>query len=210
MGPGAFCDKLCTIGKDGDSAKREWRPPLAVVANALTLFRILSLPLIVVLVLRADNGTSLAATVIFLLAALTDFLDGQIARRAGAVTELGRVIDPLADRILISGTIIALAISGVLPVLGVILVATRDFFMIIGYKMLQKKGVTLQVSFLGKAYTALFMAAIVIAMAGVEPGGVRLGWWLFWLGVAGSLLTGVLYTLKGIAMAGRRDPVRQG
>lgn len=171
---------------------------LASLANLLTALRIVAAPLIIVLVLTADNGASTGALVVFIVAAVTDFLDGLIARRTSSVTDLGKKIDPLADRILISGTIIALAIAGVLPAAGVILVAARDFFLIIGYKLLQGRGVVLSVSYLGKSYTALFMVAIVVAMAGFEPGGIRLGWWLFWLGVAGSLVTGVMYTLAGL------------
>lgn len=169
------------------------------VANLLTLIRFFAAPVVIVLILRAEKGSSALALVIFMVAALTDLFDGMVARRTGSVTELGKKMDPLADRILISGTIIALAIAGVLPAIGVILVATRDFLMIFGYKLLQRQGVVLRVSLLGKSYTALFMVAIVVAMAGFEPGGIRLGWWLFWPGVAGSLVTGVMYIVNGMA-----------
>lgn len=152
-----------------------------------------------ILILKAENGASTVALVVFAAAAFTDFLDGVIARRTDSITDLGRKIDPLADRLLISCTIIALAIAGVLPAIGVILVAARDLFMIIGYKLLQRRGVAVRVSFLGKTYTALFMVAIVVAMLGFEPGGFRLGWWLFWLGVAGSLITGIGYALSGLS-----------
>jgi len=163
------------------------------------LIRVLVLPVIVFLVLGSKDGSSTAATVVFLLAAATDCLDGQLARRTGAVTDLGKKLDPLADRIFISGTIAALTIAGVLPWLGVSLVIVRDIFMIFGYKVLAGRGVTLRVSFLGKAYTALLMIAIVLAMAGIEVGGIRIGLWMFWAGVAGSLVTGAVYTIKGIS-----------
>lgn len=158
----------------------------------------LAAPAIIVLVLTADNGSSAAALVLFVAAALTDFLDGLVARTSGSVTELGRRLDPLADRILISGTIVALAVAGLLPVLGVFLVVARDFFLIIGYKLLQRRGIVLRVSLAGKSYTALFMVAIIVAIAGFEPSGVRLGWWLFWIGVAGSLATGAAYSVAGL------------
>lgn len=159
----------------------------------------------VILVLRSDDGSSIPATAIFIAAAITDLLDGLIARKTHSVTELGRRLDPFADRLFISGTIIALAIAGVLPLAGVILVATRDFFMIIGYKMLQRRGITLRVSLLGKAYTALFMIAIVISMAGIQPAGYRVGWWLFWVGVTGSIITGIAYTVNALSRLGRPE-----
>lgn len=179
---------------------------LATFANLLTLLRILAVPAIVIFILRSGDGSSMAALAIFIAAAFTDFLDGLIARSTGSISELGKKIDPFADRLLISGTIIALAIMGVLPAIGVFLVAARDLYIVIGYKVLQRRGITLRVSLLGKAYTALFMIAIVAAMAGIEPAGVRLGWWLFWIGVAGSLITGVAYTVRGLASIRRQKP----
>lgn len=177
---------------------------LATLANLLTLLRIIAVPVVVVLILRSDDGSSPVALALFIAAACTDFLDGLIARSTGSISELGKKIDPFADRLLISGTIIALAIAGVLPAIGVFLVAARDLFIIIGYKVLQRRGVTLRVSLLGKAYTALFMVAIVVAMAGFEPAGIRIGWWLFWAGVAGSLITGSIYTARGLSRVRRR------
>lgn len=168
---------------------------LRVAANALTLSRILAVPAIVYLVLQSEDGSSTAATIIVTLAALTDFLDGRLARATGTVSEFGRVFDPLADRIFISCTIAALTLIQInpLPMIGVALVIGRDIFMILGYKILGVRGVKLRVTFLGKIYTAIFMAAILFRLA---------GWWpwefLFWLGVAGSILTGAIYTLKGL------------
>ena len=173
---------------------------LAKAANALTLLRILAVPMIVFLVLRSEDGSSTAATVIFTAAAATDFLDGRLARATGTVSEFGRIFDPLADRIFISGTIGALTIAGRLPLIGVAMVVGRDIFMILGYKVLGARGIKLRVSFLGKTYTAIFMLAIVLSMADWGP------WWLlFWAGVAGSILTGAIYMLKGLSWLTRVD-----
>jgi CDP-diacylglycerol--glycerol-3-phosphate 3-phosphatidyltransferase len=156
--------------------------------------RILAVPVIVYLILRSGDGSSTAATIIFAAAAFTDFLDGRLARATGTVSEFGRILDPLADRIFISGTIAVLTIAGRLPLIGVALVIGRDIFMILGYKVLGARGVKLQVTFLGKAYTAIFMLAIVLSRAIWGP------WeFLFWVGVAGSLMTGIIYMLKGLA-----------
>jgi CDP-diacylglycerol--glycerol-3-phosphate 3-phosphatidyltransferase len=175
------------------------------------LLRILAVPVIVILLLWPEPGPSTAATAVFLVAALTDFLDGQLARRAGAVTEFGKKLDPLADRLFISGTILALTVAGVLPLVGVILVVARDIFMIVGYKVAEARGARLRVSFFGKAYTAVLMVAIVLAMAGIEINGLQVGLWLFWAGVAGSLLSGVAYAigvisqLRGMKVARQAD-----
>ncbi|MHB1390370.1 MAG: CDP-alcohol phosphatidyltransferase family protein [Thermoleophilia bacterium] len=173
---------------------------LFTLANGFTVLRIIALPFIVVLVLRSADGSSGAATVIFMIAAWTDFFDGFIARRTGTVTDIGRMLDPLADRLFISGTIIALAIAGVLPWQGVIIVTARDILMLFGYKLLLARGGAPQVSLLGKSYTALFMLAIAVCMVGFEPGGLRVGWWLFWAGVTGSIVTGIAYALQGLKL----------
>jgi len=172
-----------------------------VIANLLTLSRILAAPVIMYLVLRSEDGSSTTATMIFAVAAFTDFLDGRFARATGTVSELGKVLDPLADRIFISGTIAALTIAGRLPLWGVALVVGRDIFMILGYKVLSRRGVRLRVTFLGKVYTAIFMLAIVLSMIDWGP------WlFLFWVGVAGSLLTGLMYMLKGLSRLTRVTP----
>jgi CDP-diacylglycerol--glycerol-3-phosphate 3-phosphatidyltransferase len=151
------------------------------------------------MLVRSGDGTSAAATVIFVAAALTDFLDGLMARRTATVTELGRVLDPLADRLLIGATVISLTIVGALPVVGVALVVARDIFLVIGYKLLERRRVVIRVSMIGKSYTALFMVAIVATMAGIELAGINLGLVLFWLSVAGSLLSGAGYVARGLS-----------
>lgn len=187
------------------SDKGKWATP----ANLLSLSRIVAVPFIFYLLVTADDGSSRAATVIFIVAGLTDFLDGLFARTTGSVTELGKVIDPAADRILISSTIIALTISGSLPIIGVALVVARDILMILGYKAIERRGVTMRVSLLGKGYTALFMAAIVAVMAGIEVGERDIGLWMFWASVVGSILSGISYTARGIVLARARAAARE-
>ncbi|MBI5870418.1 MAG: CDP-alcohol phosphatidyltransferase family protein [Actinobacteria bacterium] len=167
---------------------------MATAANALTLIRLLAVPAIVVLVLRADGGSSMAATIIFAAAALTDFLDGRLARATGTVTEFGRVFDPFVDRVFICGTVLALTLAGRLPWQGVALLVGRDIFMILGYKVLGTQEIKLRVTFLGKTYTAVLMAAVLMCLADLGPWLI-----LFWIGVAGSLVTGAMYAVKGLA-----------
>ncbi len=147
---------------------------------------------------------------VFLLAALTDFLDGQLARRTGSVSEAGKVLDPLADRILIGAAVIALTTRGLLPLAGVVLVVSRDIILLFGYKLLERRGIVIRVSWLGKSYTAILMAAIVAVMAGLAPAGHDIGLWLFWLGVAGSLLSGAVYALEGTSRVRAGSRIRPG
>jgi len=150
--------------------------------------------LIVFLVLRGDDGSNVAASLVFAAAAITDFLDGYLARATDTVTEFGRVFDPFVDRIFICATVAALTLAGRLPWQGVALLVGRDIFMILGYKILGMQDIKLRVTFLGKAYTAVLMAAILFCLADIGP------WlYMFWIGVAGSLITGAMYAAKGLA-----------
>lgn len=180
---------------------------LATFANALSFSRMLAVPFIIILLLVSEEGSSTAATIVFILAALTDLLDGILARRTGTVTALGKVIDPLADRTLIGGTVITLAVVGSLPAFGVAIVVARDIFLLIGYKALERRGVILHVSMLGKIYTAIFMFAIVAAMAGARIGEIDIGLWLFWMSVAGSLVSAITYSMKGLSLLKARRAV---
>jgi CDP-diacylglycerol--glycerol-3-phosphate 3-phosphatidyltransferase len=180
---------------------------LTTPANLLSLSRIVATPFIFYLIVTSDDGSGGFVTVLFLLAAFTDFLDGMFARSTDTVTEFGKVLDPVADRILISGTIIALTIAGALPIIGVVLVVARDVLLVIGYKAIERRGLTVRVSLLGKSYTALFMLAIIMIMGGIEPGGHQVGLWLFWISVIGSLVSGVSYMARAIIMLRARDAV---
>lgn len=173
---------------------------LATPANILSASRIVAAPIIFYLIATAQDGTSNAATALFVAAAMTDFFDGMFARTTGSVTPLGKVLDPAADRILIGSTIVALTVYGPLPLIGVALAVTRDILMVIGYKAIERLGVSMRVSLLGKTYTALFMSAIVLTMAGAEAGGHEIGLWLFWISVGGSMLSAVNYTARGLVI----------
>src|ERR687885_2557389 len=81
------------------------------VPNALSLLRLFMVPIVVVLLLGGADGLAAA---LFVLAALTDFLDGRLARRVGP-TRLGRILDPVADRLMLSSVAVLLALRGLLP-----------------------------------------------------------------------------------------------
>src|SRR5215213_6260631 len=85
------------------------------VPNALSLVRLLMVPVVVALLLARSDGLAAA---FFVLAAITDFLDGKLARRAGP-TRLGQILDPVADRLMLSSVAVVLAIRGLLPVWAV-------------------------------------------------------------------------------------------
>ena len=151
--------------------------------NALTCARLLAVPVVLALLVA---GSEAWAAVLFVAAALTDFLDGRLARRRGGASRLGALLDPLADRLMISGVAVVLAVKGLLPALLVALLVGRDALALVGGILLRAK---MRVNKMGKAATALLMvaAAVVIFRPGL-PGEI-----LFYAGVGLSLVSGLLY-----------------
>ncbi len=98
------------------------------IANKLTVFRILLVPVVVAfLALENLPYRFLAAFAIFILASYTDHLDGKIARKSGLITDFGKIMDPLADKILISCIMIYLSYLRMIPVLAVVIIIAREF-----------------------------------------------------------------------------------
>jgi CDP-diacylglycerol--glycerol-3-phosphate 3-phosphatidyltransferase len=95
--------------------------------NALSLFRIFLVPFLVVVLLTKFDGREIVALAIFLIATATDFLDGYLARRRGQITKLGTLLDPIADKLLISAAFISLVEVGLVPAWMVVVVVAREF-----------------------------------------------------------------------------------
>jgi CDP-diacylglycerol--glycerol-3-phosphate 3-phosphatidyltransferase len=171
------------------------------MANILTIFRLLLVPVFIYVLATSPTGSSLLAAALFALAALTDFLDGQVARRTNTVTEFGRVADPLADRLLVASALIVLLVRHKLPTIGLMTVLFRDALMMAGYYVLARQGIRMSVIWLGKLSSAVLMVALFLIIAG-------LAWavWVFWAGVALSVLSGIVYSVRGVAQLRRPRP----
>ena len=97
---------------------------MLTVPNVISAFRIAMIPVFVALIL--DEDTTTAGLIVFGVVVATDWVDGTIARRTGQVSDLGKVLDPVADRLAIAAGIIALAIRGVFPVWAAAAILVRD------------------------------------------------------------------------------------
>ncbi len=127
-------------------------------------------------------------------AALTDILDGAVARRLNEVTEFGRILDPLADRLLISSIIVALFLRDGLgpPLWALIVLLGRDILILAGSTWLTWKGRPVEVTMLGKTATTVLLVAILLMVAEWE-----IGLWLFYMGLILYLGSGFNYFLRG-------------
>lgn len=130
------------------------------LANKLTLFRIFLIPVIIVVMLSNLEYSYILAAALFILAAITDKLDGYIARTRNEITKFGKLIDPIADKLLVAATLIILVELGRLPAWVAIIIIGREFI-VTGIRMLAlTEGVIISASSLGKLKTFTQIIAI--------------------------------------------------
>lgn len=169
-------------------------PPLAHLPNALTIARFALIPVFVVLVLDADGGHSWAAAAVFGIAAITDQVDGFLARRWQVESEFGKYADPLADRLMIDAAIILLWLADRLPWAALAIILVRDVVLVGGSRFALKRGYQFEVSFLGKTATWILYLSLVCVLATAE--GTDWPLWLFWAGVALAVAAGGAYAAR--------------
>lgn len=133
--------------------------------NKLTIARVFMIPVFVVFMLMEEGRVPAfrwIAVAVFILAALTDFLDGQIARRCGLVTNFGKFMDPLADKLLVCSALICLVGIGRLPAWIVIVIIAREFI-ISGFRLVAAdNGIVIAASWWGKLKTVFQMIAVIL------------------------------------------------
>ncbi|MFL5780972.1 MAG: CDP-diacylglycerol--glycerol-3-phosphate 3-phosphatidyltransferase [Thermoleophilaceae bacterium] len=164
------------------------------VPNVLTVVRILLVPVLVAVLLQETPGGSWVAAGVFALAALTDTLDGYLARSRHSVTTFGKVMDPIADKLLVAAALITLvSLDRVEPWVAMVIIARE--FAVSGLRVAAGiQGVVIPASRLGKAKTITQVAAILALIAAHDPGEV----WvqvLVYVAVAVTIASGADYFL---------------
>jgi cardiolipin synthase (CMP-forming) len=182
-------------------------PSSAIVTapNAVTLVRLLLMPVCAWLLAAAHYGPGLVLTA---TVGATDWVDGWLARRIGQVSRVGQLLDPLADRLLIASVVIALTVGSVVPWQAVALLLARDVVLLAGWPLLRRRGVQPpEVVWIGKAATFDLLCALPLLIWG-ETGFVvasvahTLGLVMLWIGVPLYYVAGVVYVrmaLDGLA-----------
>jgi len=128
--------------------------------NLLTLARVAAVPLIVIIMLSDSREAGLWAAAIFGAAAVTDFIDGWLARKWGVVTVLGKFLDPLADKLIVMAALIMLIPFGRIPAWAVFLVLAREIIVTGLRSIASSEGIVIEASDLGKYKTIYQMVAI--------------------------------------------------
>ncbi|MBE7163613.1 MAG: CDP-diacylglycerol--glycerol-3-phosphate 3-phosphatidyltransferase [Williamsia herbipolensis] len=179
---------------DGTTTKRfPWRGRLirkgagpastANVANIITVVRILMAPAFFALLLVDDGRDGVEriyAAVLFVVAIITDSADGIIARRQNLVTDFGKLVDPIADKVLIGGALVALSILGELPWYVTILIMLREIGITV-FRFIVLSDRVIPASRGGKIKTVLQAVAITLALV---PFWTLLGTWVHWVNAA--------------------------
>ncbi len=164
------------------------------IPNALTIARFAAIPIFAWLYLEAGDGAAWGAGVFFAGAALTDQLDGYLARRWHVESRFGKVADPLADRLMIGTAAILMLATGRIPILAALVILGRDVALVLGYRLLSPGGYDLEVTLLGKTATWVIYASLAFAL--VTPEGTTWPIVFLWIGIALSLGAGVQYGLR--------------
>jgi len=165
--------------------------------NSLTLLRIFLVPILVVVLLTKFEGREYAGLAIFLIAAVTDLLDGYFARKYKQVTRLGILLDPIADKLLISSALISLVELGVAPAWMIVIIVGREFAVSGLRSIAAQHGVMIPASPLGKGKTVTQVIAVALLILGHELGEfIYIGKIALWAVVIFALGSGVDYFVK--------------
>lgn len=154
--------------------RRSLREDAMNLPNLLTFARILMIPAVLVLLSRGAPRDCFWAACVYSLAAITDFLDGYLARRRGLVSVLGKFLDPLADKLIVSGTLVWLVPMGRIPAWAVVLLISREITITALRSIASTEGLVIAAGDGGKVKTALQMVAIVCLILGY-PYEIHLG-----------------------------------
>jgi CDP-diacylglycerol---glycerol-3-phosphate 3-phosphatidyltransferase len=176
-------------------ATRAVPSPLAQLPNALTVARLLLIPIFVALLVPAEGGESWAAAIVFAVAGVTDQVDGFLARRWHVESAFGKIADPLADRLMIDAAVLLLFWHDRLPWIA-LLIPARDLALILLTPLAIGRGYRFEVNLVGKAATWLLYASLAFVMVTAE--GTDWPLWIFWAGVALALVSLVGYGWKAL------------
>jgi len=174
------------------AAARTVSGPLAQLPNALTLARLVVIPVYAALILAADHGYSWPAAVLFGLAGVTDQVDGFLARRWRVESAFGKIADPLADRLLIDVAVVLLWHAGRLP-WAAFAIPARDVLVMVATPIVVGRGYRFEVNTLGKAATWLLYLSLGLVMVVHASDWPR---WIFWTGLALAVASVLLYARK--------------
>lgn len=177
------------------------------IPNFLSLLRIILVPVFVIFLIQSEYDKAL---ITFIVAGLTDALDGTLARLLKCQTTLGAYLDPIADKLLLVTSFVTLAIFGLIPGWVAVIVISRDFIILLGIAILTLMSVTYEIkpAIVGKVTTALQIATIFFALLYKSFTHDFGNHWIIGLCWATALLTvisGLVYIIRGIRILNKSE-----
>ncbi|MEJ8554463.1 CDP-diacylglycerol--glycerol-3-phosphate 3-phosphatidyltransferase [Tepidibacter sp. Z1-5] len=145
------------------------------LANKLTILRILLVPVFVVVILSGVKNSLLISALIFAIASITDFLDGYIARKYNLVTNFGKFMDPLADKLLVAAAFITMVDLNLVSSWAVIVIISREFAVSILRAIAASSGIVIAASKWGKAKTVSQILAIMMILLNIPYSNIFMG-----------------------------------
>jgi len=175
------------------------RQQILSLPNGITITRIIAIPLIILLLFNIDELYSIITSVLFLLVALTDTLDGYLARRREMVTTLGKFLDPLADKLLIVTSLIALVSTREVPAWMVIVIVGREIAVTGLRGIAVSQEIVISASSLGKYKTVFEVASIFFLILNKVHFSIdfrQIGMGLLWVALILAVISGIDYFKK--------------
>jgi cardiolipin synthase len=176
------------------------------IPNLLSLTRIILVPVFVIFLIQDKYYNAL---ITFIIAGLTDALDGTMARLLNAQTKLGSYLDPIADKLLLTTSFVILAILGIVPSWLTVIVISRDFIILLGIAILSLMSINFEIkpALIGKITTTLQIGTIFLVLL-YKAFTHNLSYnciltLFFWLTAAFTIVSGVVYISKGIKIINR-------
>ncbi len=168
--------------------KEAWNVP-----NILTMIRLALVPVFAILY---ASGHVIAALVVFCTASITDMFDGYLARKNHQITAFGKLMDPLADKLLVITALAFHCFSGVYPKIAVFLLIFKEVIMIVGALLLLNRNIVVYANYLGKTSTCFFIASLIAGFfhdsipvwTGFQADVI-----LLWISLALAYLAGISY-----------------
>ena len=166
------------------------------IANKLTILRVVMIPFFMYFLLEGNLSIAL---VLFAIASFTDFLDGNLARRMNIITNFGKFMDPLADKLLVTSALIGFVELGRLSSWVVLVIISREFIVSIFRAIAASNGIVIAASWWGKSKTISQMLMIIVMLLNNYPFsaiGIPMDTILIWIATALTIISGVDYIIK--------------
>ena len=164
--------------------------------NILTCLRVLLIPVFLVLAYQGTSTCDFAALVVYVAACLTDYIDGNLARKNNQVTNFGKFMDPVADKLLVMAALLIFVEDGTIPAWMVAIILGREFIVSALRMVAAAEGLVIAANMWGKAKTMITMITLIFLLCPIGPimlGPVSLQTIMIWITVVITAISGVTY-----------------